>query len=88
MLNTMSGKYYISGVEVTAQEFTTELSLIREKAEYVRLVVLGKLLIEAVPEEYREEVQRRAQEQIAASADPDEDDVTGEEFLEMLEGVL
>lgn len=86
MLNTMNGKYYCDGVEVTAEEYAAALSLIREKAEYVRLVVLGELLMEAVPEEYREEIEARVAEQTAA--DPDEDDVTGEEFLDMMGVVL
>lgn len=86
MLNTMNGKYYSNGMEVTAEEYAATLSLIREKAEYVRLVVLGELLMEAVPEEYREEVEKRAAEQTAA--DPDEEEVTSEEFLDMMEGVL
>ena len=84
MLNTMNGKYYSNGVEVTAEEYAAALSLIREKAEYVRLVVLGELLMEAVPEEYREEVYSRAQEQIAAAAE--EEKINAEEALEILLG--
>lgn len=76
------------GTEITEAEYSTILSEIREKAALVNQLYSGEITIDAVPAEWQEEIQRRVDERIAAEGEAAEQDISGDEFLSMMEGVL
>lgn len=76
------------GTEITEAEYNTLLSEIREKAALVNQLYSGEITIDAVPAEWQEEIQRRVDERIAAEGEEAEQDISGDEFLSMMEGVL
>lgn len=76
------------GVEITESEYNALLSEIREKAALVDKLYSGEITIDAVPVEWQEDIQRRADERITADGEAAEQPVSGDEFLSMLEGVL
>ena len=76
------------GVEITESEYNTILTEIREKASLVDKLYSGEITIDAVPAEWQEEIQRRVNERIAAEGEAAEQDISGDEFLSMMEGVL
>ena len=76
------------GTEITESEYNTLLSEIREKAALVDKLYSGEITIDEVPADWQEEIQRRVDERIAADGEAAEQDISGEEFLNMMEGVL
>lgn len=76
------------GTEITEAEYNALLSEIREKAALVDKLYSGEITIGDVPEDWREEIQRRVNKRIAAEGEAAEQPVSGDEFLSMLEGVL
>ena len=76
------------GTEITEAEYNTLLSEIRSKARLVTQLYSGEITSEDVPSEWREEIQRRANERIAMDEAAKDQDISGEEFLTMMEGVL
>ena len=76
------------GTEITEAEYNTLLSEIRSKARLVAQLYAGEITIEDVPHEWREEIQRRVNERIATDEAAKDQDISGEEFLSMMEGVL
>ena len=86
--NHITNKCYNNGVEITEAEYNTLLAEIREKAALVDKLYSGEITIDDVPAEWQEEIQRRVDERIAAEGEAAEQDISGEEFLDMIEGVL
>ena len=76
------------GTEITEAEYNTLLSVIREKAALVDKLYSGEITIDEVPADWQEEIQRRVDERIAAEGEAAEQDISGDEFLSMMEGVL
>ena len=76
------------GTEITEAEYTCLLAEIREKAALVNQLYAGEITIDDVPSEWQEEIQRRVDERIAAEGEAAQQEVSGEEFMNMLEGVL
>ena len=76
------------GTEITETEYNTLLAEIRSKARLVAQLYAGEITIEDVPSEWREEIQRRVNERIAMDEAAKDQDISGEEFLSMMEGVL
>ena len=76
------------GTEITEAEYNELLAKICEKADLIDKLYSGEITIDAVPAEWREEIQRRVDERIAAEGEAVEQEVSGEEFMTMLEGVL
>lgn len=76
------------GTEITEAEYNTLLSEIREKAALVDKLYSGEITIDEVPADWQEEIQRRVDERIAAEGEAAEQDISGDEFLSMMEGVL
>ena len=77
-------KYYRDGVEITAEEYAAELEIIKAKAEWTRKIVSGVADIADVPDEWREEIRRRAEEQLTEINDDPE--LTSEEALNIILG--
>lgn len=76
------------GTEITEAEYNTLLSEIREKAALVNQLYSGEITIDDVPTDWQDEIQRRVDERIAAEGEAAEQDISGDEFLSMLKGVL
>lgn len=76
------------GTEITEAEYNTLLSEIREKAALVDKLYSGEITLDDVPTEWQEEIQRRVDERIAAEGAAEEQEISGDEFMTMLEGVL
>ena len=83
------GKFYgdfVTDFEITESEYNAILSEIREKAALVNKLYSGEITIADVPEAWREEIQRRVDERIAAEGSAEEQDISAEEALEILLG--
>ena len=76
------------GTEITEAEYNTLLSEIRSKARLVAQLYAGEIKNEDVPPEWQEEILRRVNERIAMDEAEKDQDIRGEEFLSMMEGVL
>ena len=76
------------GTEITEAEYNALLAEIREKAALVKKLYAGEITIDEVPADWQEEIQRRVDERIAAEGEAAEQDISGDDFLSMLEGVL
>ena len=76
------------GTEITEAEYNALLSEIREKADLVDKLYNGEITIDEVPADWREEIQRRVDERIAAEGSAEEQDISPDEFYSMVEGVL
>lgn len=76
------------GIEITESEYNTLLTEIREKAALVDQLYNSEITIDDVPSEWQEEIQSRVDERITAEGESDEQTVSGDEFMTMLEGVL
>lgn len=76
------------GTEITDAEYNALLSEIREKAALVDRLYSGEITIEDVPADWQEEIQRRVNERIAAEGEAEEQEISGDEFLTMIEEVL
>ena len=74
------------GEEITEAEYNALLSEIREKADLVDKLYSGEITIDAVPVDWREEIQRRVDERIAAEEIAEEQDIPAEEALDILLG--
>ena len=76
------------GTEITEAEYNVLLSEIREKAALVNRLYNGEITIYDVPADWQEEIQRRVNERIARDEAEKDQDISGDEFLSMMEGVL
>ena len=76
----------LGGTEITETEYNALLSEIREKADLVDKLYSGEIIIDAVPAEWQDEIQRRVNERIAAEGTADEQDIPAEEALNILLG--
>lgn len=76
------------GTEITEAEYNALLAEIREKAAYIEKLYAGEITIEDVPEAWREEVQANVDALKAADEEAAQQDITGDELLSMIEGVL
>lgn len=78
----------IGGTEITEAEYNELLAMIREKAALVDALYNGEITIDDVPAEWQEEIQRRVDARIVAEGRADEQPISGDELLTMLEEVL
>ena len=74
------------GTEITESEYNALFAEIREKAALVDKLYSGEITIDEVPADWREEIQRRVEERIAAEEAAEEQDISAEEALEILLG--
>ena len=78
----------LGGTEITESEYNALLAEIREKAALVDKLYSGEITIEDVPTDWQEEIQRRVNERIAAEGAAEEQEISGDEFMTMIEEVL
>ena len=76
------------GTEITKEEYETLLSEIKQKASLVDQLYSGEITISDVPTEWQEEIQRIVNERIELQGTLEEQEISSEEFYDMLEGVL
>ena len=74
------------GTEITEAEYSALLTEIREKAALVGKLYSGEITLDEVPSDWREEIQRRVEERIAAEGSAEEQDISAEEALDILLG--
>ena len=74
------------GTEITEAEYNALLAEIREKAALVDKLYSDEITIADVPTDWREEIQRRVDEHIAAVGSAEERDISAEEALDILLG--
>lgn len=74
------------GIEITEEEYNRLLTEIREKSALVKQLYNGEITIDSVPAEWREEIQRRVDERIAAEGEAEEQDISAEEALDIILG--
>lgn len=78
----------LGGVEITEAEYTRILTEIREKAALVDKLYSGEITIVDVPTDWKEEIQRRVNERIAADGEAAQQEISGDELMNMIEEVL
>ena len=76
------------GVEITEEEYNALLAEIREKVALVDKLYNNEITIAEVKEEWQEEIQRRVNERIELQGSIEEQPISSDEFLSMLEDVL
>lgn len=76
------------GIEITAEKYNTLLAEIREKADLVNKLYSEEITIDSVSAEWQEEIQRRVNERIKLEEALEEQPISSDEFMSMLEGVL
>lgn len=76
------------GVEITEVQYNTLLAEIREKAAYIDKLYVGEITIDDVPEAWREEVQREVDILKAADEEAAQQEISGDELMNMIEEVL
>lgn len=76
------------GTEITEAEYNALLAEIREKAALVDKLYSGEVTIDAVPAAWQEEIQRRVDQRRAAEGEAAEQEISGNEFLSIMEEVL
>ena len=74
------------GVEITEAEYNRLLAEISEKASIVNQLYSGEITITDVPADWREEIQRRVDERIAAEGAAEAQDIPAEEALDIILG--
>ena len=76
----------IGGTEITEAEYNALLAEILKKSELVDKLYNGEITIDDVPEDWREEIQHRVDERIAAEGTAEEHDISADEALDILLG--
>lgn len=76
------------GVEITEAEYNAILAEIREKVVLVDKLYNEEVTIEDIKKEWQEEIQRRVNERIEFEGTLEEQPISSEEFMCMLEEVL
>lgn len=76
------------GTEITEEEYIATMYEIREKSALVDKLYSGEITIAEVPTGWQKEIQRRVDERIAAEGEAEEQEISGDEFLSMIEEVL
>ena len=84
--NLISGKCYRDGVEITAEEYSAAFEEIKAKTDLANQLYKGEITIDAVPAEWREEIQQRVEERTAAESAVAEQDIPAAEALGIILG--
>ena len=78
----------ISATEITKEEYENLLTEIRTKAELVDKLYDAEITISDIPTEWQEEIERRVAKRIASEEAMADEEISSEEFYDMVEGVL
>ena len=78
----------LGGIEITEEEYNELYAMIQEKASLVNKLYSGEITIDEVPTEWQEEIQERVNARIEAEGQAEQQEISSEEFYNMVEGVL
>lgn len=84
MLNRLNGMCYRNGMQISEDEYNAACAEARNKAALVSDVYAGRVAIEDVPEEWREEITRRVDER--RRMEQEERELSAEEALGIILG--
>ena len=76
------------GIEITESEYNRLLTEIRQKAALMDSLYNGEITISDVPSEWQEEIQRRVNERISLEGEISEQEISSDEFYNMVEQIL
>lgn len=76
------------GTEITEEEYNDLMTEICTKAELAEKLYNREITIDDVPTEWREEIQRRVYDRISEQGAIGEQDISTDEFMEMLDEVM
>lgn len=82
--NLISGKCYRDGVEITAEEYSAAFEEIKAKTDLANQLYKSEITIDAVPAEWREEIQQRVDARLTEI--DDDPDLTAGEALDIILG--
>lgn len=82
--NLISGKCYRDGAEITAEEYSAAFEEIKAKTDLANQLYKGEITIDAVPAEWREEIQQRVDARLTGIDDDPE--LTDGEALDIILG--
>ena len=74
------------GIEITENEYNMLLQEIRTKAVLIEKLYIEEITIKDVPEELRDEIQRRVNELVECLGAIEEQDISSEEALDIILG--
>lgn len=74
------------GTEITESEYNALLAEIREKAALVDKLYSGEITIDDVPNDWKEEIQRRVDERIQADGEAENQPISAEEAMDIILG--
>ena len=74
------------GTEITEAEYNALLAEIREKAAFVNKLYSGEITIDDVPNDWKEEIQRRVDERIQADGEAENQPISAEEAMDIILG--
>lgn len=74
------------GTEITESEYNALLAEIREKAVLVDKLYSGEITIDDVPNDWKEEIQRRVDERIQADGEAENQPISAEEAMDIILG--
>lgn len=75
-------------IEITKEEYLTILAELQEKSALAKQVYNGEITMNDVPEEWREEIQRRVDERKACDEANKTEDISDAELANILEKLL
>lgn len=78
----------LNGAEITREKYEALSAEINVKTEYAEKVYHGEIAIGDVPEEWRADVQEMVDERIAAEGEYDPDEISDDEALAIIQGVV
>lgn len=76
------------GVEITEEEYNRLLAEIQTKATLVSQFYNDEITLADVPAEWQEEIQQRVDERIATEGKAAEQEISSDEFYNMVEQIL
>ena len=74
------------GIEITEDEYNVLLQEIRTKTTLIEKLYTNEITIEDVPEQFRNEIQRRVNKRIEDQGVFEEQDISSEEALDIILG--
>ena len=76
------------GIEITEEEYNALLTDIQTKAILVNQLYNGEITLADVPAEWQEEIQQRVDERITTEGKAEEQEISSDEFYNMVEQIL
>lgn len=75
-------------VEITKEEYDAINAELREKSNFVRQLCDGEITLDDVPEDWRDEIQSRAEARKLREEAREKEEITDDELVDMMEAIL